>query len=381
MTRKTFTVVNGEPRKLDLPEQDAALFHEMVDAYRKKRLGSQGHREKSVNRDTSVINNFIMFVQKAPWYCAEEDFERWCYQIGVVQNQAAQTQRHAHGVIEGFYRYIVANVRFFSEIERIYGIRMRQIVHDDNRIPHVEERELKNERPAFTHVQVDMFFDSIEKMIRTAAISRSKSLLPLLRDKAMFATLYTLGLRIGACHYLNVDSFEPNPRIPELGDYGFARARKKGSKGSGDRFYIVPVDHAMLPPLLKWYANEIRPQFMLKADPNERAMFLSERGNRIRIQSMEERFHRILDYAGLEGLGLTPHSFRHSMVTHSQQRGNTLEYARLKAGHLYGTTTQLYTHLPDTFIRDELESTVTSQIDRAMEDEKPAKQEGKDEKD
>ncbi|PIU43270.1 MAG: integrase, partial [Candidatus Nealsonbacteria bacterium CG07_land_8_20_14_0_80_40_10] len=69
-------------------------------------------------------------------------------------------------------------------------------------------------------------------------------------------------------------------------------------------------------PILDWYIKNVRPYFMVNADANETALFLSERGNRIGLSTAEARFQHVIDLAGLGGLGFTPHCMRHSSVTH-----------------------------------------------------------------
>src|SRR5947209_3385229 len=85
-----------------LPGQDCLLFREMLEAYRMRRLGALRHHLKSVNRDVSVITEFLYFTGRAPWYWTEGDFEKWCFEVGVNRHLAVSSQRHYQGVIRGF---------------------------------------------------------------------------------------------------------------------------------------------------------------------------------------------------------------------------------------------------------------------------------------
>lgn len=353
------------PDNFSLPENDVALFKKMISKWTARRRGALRHQQRSVDHDIAVVQNMLTHVGAAPWYWTEDDFDSWCEHVGVERALAVSTQRKYQSAIRAFFDYIVDNVQFKNDVRRIYGIDLKQICHSENCIPHVNERELKNERPAFTHEQVVIFFDAIDRAIEEAAKFRVKDLRPLQRDKAFFFLLYTGGLRISEARDANVSSFEPNPYFPEFGEYGFAKVWGKGSKGSGKKFRQVPVTHPQLPQILDWYIKNVRPYFMINADANETAMFLSERGNRIAVSTLEARFQKILDLAGLGGRGFVPHSMRHSSVTHEGMRFS-LETNRRKHGHVHAATTQGYMHIPDEMVRDEIVQAIGSQLDRVF---------------
>jgi len=353
------------PDSSSLPENDAALFEDMIAKWSTRRLGSLRHQKRSVVHDIAVIKNMLLHAGAAPWYWTEDDFDSWCEHIGVERALAVSSQRKYQSAIRSFLDYIVDNVKFKNEVRRNYGIDLRQICHSENCIPHVNERELTKERPAMTHEQIATFFDAIDRTIHEAAKFRAKGLRPLQRDKALFFLVYTGGLRISEALGVNMTSFEPNSNIPEFGKYGFVKVWGKGSKGSGKKFRQVPVTHEQLPPILDWYINNIRPYFMVNADANEDALFLSERGNRLAVSTLEARFQHIIDLAGLGGLGITPHCMRHSSVTHESLRFS-LEMNRRKHGHVYSATTQAYMHVPDQMVNEEITKVVGSQLDRIL---------------
>lgn len=259
--------------------------------------------------------------------------------------------------------YLCSNVKHVTEIQRLYGFRPVQICDSDNCIPHVQEREISRERQPLSHEQMVILLEAIDSAIVEAIKFSSKDLRPLQRDKAMFFTIYVGGLRISEATGLNIGSFVPNPHRPEFGNYGSISAWGKGSKGSGPKHRQVPIDHVLLPQLLDWYVTKVRPYFLHNADGNETAMFLSERGKRISVSTAEARFQHVLELAGLDGQGFSPHCLRHSSVTHGIVAGRSLEAMRLKHGHTHAATTQQYCHVPDEFVRDELESSISSHLD------------------
>lgn len=344
-----------------LPPRDRAVHNEIVEAYQRRRLGAQRHHPKSVARDTGVLADFVQFSGKSPWRWTEKDFDDWCYQLGRVRRLAPATQRHYQGVIRGFLGYLVDNIGLRNRVHAEFGMRPRQIVTTENSVPHVHDRELSRDRRAFDHDEIGTLFQKLDEGIREAATFRGKDFRPLQRDKALFYTIYALGLRASEALALDLGSFEPNPEIRSFGAFGIARIWGKGSRGSGPKFRAVPVDHLDLPPLLDWYIKQVRPVFLVHADPNESALFLSERGNRMRLSTLENRFQHVLGLAGLDGRNFTPHSLRHSSVTHGTMTMGT-EAMRRKAGHVFSATTQGYTHFPDEHVKDVVQRHIQSQI-------------------
>lgn len=121
--------------------------------------------------------------------------------------------------------------------------------------------------------------------------------------------------------------------------------------------------------MLDWYLTHVRPSFLLNAHANEPALFLSERGRRLGLSSLEARFQTILDLTELSGRHLTPHCLRHSSVTHGALN-MSLEAVRRKHGHAFAATTQGYIHVSDEFVGDEIARLVERQVNNAREVEK-----------
>jgi len=73
-----------------------------------------------------------------------------------------------------------------------------------------------------------------------------------------------------------------------------------------------------------------------------------ERGGRLRVREIEDRFALYREELGLPD-ELTPHCLRHSYVTHSIEDGVDPKFIQEQVGHLYASTTALYTAVSDDF--------------------------------
>lgn len=163
------------------------------------------------------------------------------------------------------------------------------------------------------------------------------------RDRAVLETLYGCGCRVSELVGL------------DLGDVGFAE-RTLRLVGKGDKERLVPVgDHALR--ALQEYTVHGRPFLRPKGltrPPEDRGLFLSVRGRRLTRQSV---FSLVRDYGSRVGLRLHPHTLRHSFATHLLAGGADLRALQEMLGHSDISTTQVYTHVDRTHIREEYLST------------------------
>ncbi len=148
------------------------------------------------------------------------------------------------------------------------------------------------------------------------------------RDRAMLELLYATGLRVSELVSLKLSNLNL--------ELGLVRVLGKGSKER-----LVPMgDYALT--YMKEYLERIRPQFIKPVSKDY--VFLNKRGKPLTRQ----RFWQIIkEYARKVGLEskVSPHVLRHSFATHLLQGGADLRALQLMLGHSSLNTTQIYTHL------------------------------------
>lgn len=157
------------------------------------------------------------------------------------------------------------------------------------------------------------------------------------RDATMLEVLYGCGLRVS--ELVNLDLAHV------LIDEGFLRVFGKGSKER-----MVPISGIALERLIE-YLNEVRPELENPRSSAPAALFLNARGGRLTRQSV----HRIVTRAGLTiGVkNLHPHTLRHSFATHLLEGGADLRSIQDMLGHADIATTQIYTHVQMTHLKEE----------------------------
>ena len=157
-----------------------------------------------------------------------------------------------------------------------------------------------------------------------------------LRDRAMLEVLYGCGLRVSELVGLDLGNC--------VFEEGYLRVI-----GKGDKERIAPISGCAAAALTR-YLEEGRPAFEKPGAPTA-AVFLNARGGRLTRQSV----HRIVARAGL-GIGvknLHPHTLRHSFATHMLSGGADLRVIQEILGHSDISTTQIYTHVNRSHIREE----------------------------
>jgi len=163
------------------------------------------------------------------------------------------------------------------------------------------------------------------------------------RDRCMLEVLYGCGVRASELAGLDVGDLDL--------ETGFIRVFGKGSKER-----VVPVggaaERALREYLLHGRAYLRAKKTSLRQDPS--ALFLNQRGQRISRQSIFVLVRRYGDHVGLE---LHPHTLRHSFATHMLQGGADLRALQEMLGHADISTTQVYTHVDRTHVREEYLST------------------------
>ena len=161
-----------------------------------------------------------------------------------------------------------------------------------------------------------------------------------IRDSAMLELTYATGMRVTELVSLNLDSLHLTPRP------GSVRCI-----GKGDRERTIPVyDKAM--NAVERYLDVARPK-LLKGRPQE-ALFVNRRGERLTRQG----FWMILkNYARAANIDsrVTPHTLRHSFATHMLRGGASVRDVQELLGHANVSTTQIYTRLADSHLREVFE--------------------------
>ncbi len=151
-----------------------------------------------------------------------------------------------------------------------------------------------------------------------------------LRDRAIFETLYSAGLRVSELAGLNDGDLDF--------DSGCARVR-----GKGKRERIAPLGSHALRALQAWLAK--RRLSGKEKNGTAAPVFVNKFGRRLTTRSVARMLEKYLRETGLDARA-TPHTLRHSFCHASaRQRRRYPGSVQELLGHKSLVTTQIYTHM------------------------------------
>jgi len=347
-----------------LTPNEYLFTRELLEAFFYLKAGGHTNTEYTAKQTVQTVQDFVAYSGKAPWNLTEADFNKWCFHIGKERRALPSTQRKYQGQIGTFYKFMTRDDATLAKIRTQFQARPRQIVHEENRIPHTVEDERSKPRTDVIAGDLAKMFQSLDEEIRVAYRFKSKALFPLMRDKALFYTIFACGLRASEALRLDSINILPDPENPKFGEYGILIVFGKGNRGSGLRRREFVVEDPEVPRLLDWYLKNVRPRFLAKCKIGEQAIFLSQQGKRLCLASLELRFSQIMSNADMSALGYVPHSLRHSSVTQKMMK-YSLEATRRMHGHVNGYTTQRYAHIPDELVAEEIRRVIRENIRQA----------------
>jgi len=174
--------------------------------------------------------------------------------------------------------------------------------------------------------------NEIDRMIEVIDLSKPEGH----RNKAIIETLYGCGLRVSELVNLRLTDIH-------YGE-GFVVVTGKGNKQR-----LVPIGSKALKEIenYKHYRNR------LPVIHDQNILFLNRRGSGLTRAMI---FTIIKDIAARAGIlkNISPHTFRHSFATHMIEAGADLRAVQEMLGHESILTTEIYTHIDRSFLRDTL---------------------------
>lgn len=173
--------------------------------------------------------------------------------------------------------------------------------------------------------------------ILLAAIDHSKLEGP--RNRAIIEVLYSSGLRVSELTNLKLSNL--------FLETGFLRVVGKGNKER-----LVPIGSEAI-KYLNIYLKEVRTQQKIKKG-EEDIVFLNRNGARLSRVMIFTFIKNITIRAGLKKK-VSPHTFRHSFATHLIEGGADLRAVQEMLGHESITTTEIYTHLDKSYLKQIIE--------------------------
>jgi integrase/recombinase XerC len=168
----------------------------------------------------------------------------------------------------------------------------------------------------------------VDEMFRLLDSIQGEGLLAL-RNRAIFETLYSCGIRVSELVTMNNGDVDENA--------GLIRVLGKGAKQR-----IVPIGRKALQAIERYRERlQTRSGSVLKS---EDPLFLNKNSGRLTARSVGRILDKFVRAGGLLK-PVSPHALRHSFATHLLDAGADLRIVQELLGHKSLSTTQKYTHV------------------------------------
>ena len=233
-----------------------------------------------------------------------DDFLAQLYDLGI----AASSQARILSGLKSFYRYLL----------------QEKICESDPTL-------LVNSPSIGRHIPDVLSYKEIVSMIDCIDLSQQFGH----RNKAIIEVMYGCGLRVSEVVSLNISDI-------------YAKDEFVRVIGKGDKERLVPIGKKTLKELTNYTQGErlhqdIKPKFSDK-------VFISARGTSLTRQSVFLLVKSLAEKAGIKKT-ISPHTLRHSFATHLLEGGADLRAVQQMLGHSSISTTEIYTHVSDEYLR------------------------------
>jgi integrase/recombinase XerD len=216
--------------------------------------------------------------------------------------------------------------RHIASIRAFHQFLLREKAADEDPSVHIETPQIERKLPKV------LSLEEVERLLETPELTSPIGY----RDKAMLELLYATGIRVSEMVHLNLSDVHLI--------MGFIRCYGKGKKER-----LVPIGEKAT-KALEEYLEKGRPKLVRQKHKTD-ALFLNHHGKRISRQGFWKNLKSIAVKAGIQK-ELTPHTLRHSFATHLLENGADLRAVQEMLGHADISTTQIYTHVTKTRLKD-----------------------------
>ena len=268
----------------------------------------------------NTVAAYISDVGKLLSWCEEEQHDPVTLTLDDLETFSASL--HDLGIASSSHARILCGVRAFYQYLTIDGYveqdpsELLESPIQDKHLPDVLSTE-----------EVDMIINAID-------LSKWEGQ----RNRAIIEVLFSCGLRVSELVTLTLSNIYEED--------GFVRILGKGNKER-----LVPISGRALHELHLWYMD--RRQMKIKPG-EEDYVFLNRRGAHLTRTMI---FIMIKQYAAQAGIRKTisPHTLRHSFATALLEGGASLRVIQTLLGHESIGTTEIYTHIDMSTLRQEIE--------------------------
>ncbi|WP_428740404.1 site-specific tyrosine recombinase/integron integrase [Tenacibaculum sp.] len=264
--------------------------------------------QRDVKKLTAFIKN--MNTTLSPLYITQENIQQFIYETSKNINPRSQA-------------------RLISGLRSFFDFLIFEDYRKDNPTDLIESPNITRKLPDTLEKE------EIDDLIAAIDLSHPQGE----RNKTIIETIYSCGLRVSELINLQLSDL--------FFDDGYIRILGKGNK-----YRFVPI-HITTIQRLNFYIKEIRSNITPIKD-DEDIVFLNRRGKRLTRQMIFIILKELATKINLKK-SIGPHTLRHSFATYLLKHGADLRVIQQLLGHESITTTEIYVHLDNSYLKEVVE--------------------------
>ena len=322
---------------------------------------ARGLRADTIDYRERLVRRFASFTNEYPWRWGPAHVDEWTLTLTTENHLAPATIRGYQTDLRLFSEYLTdARYGWVAACLDAFGEFPVPICHEWNTIAHLNDYEGSPEARPLSREELQRFLDYADEQVDRAARTKRKGVLAAYRDATLFKVIYGWGLRRTETAKLDLADWGRNPAAAEFGRFGMLHVRYgKAVRGQPPRRRNVASVMGWAVEAVADYVENVRPRFGVVDHP---ALWVTERGGRIKPAEINARFVTYRDALGLPK-ALSPHSLRHSFVTHLTEDGADRRFIQEQVGHRCDTSTATYTHVSSDFMNTALRKAIGPALD------------------
>lgn len=293
--------------------------------------------EKSQKSSTNVVKSYIRYLKLQRNY-TQNTIEAYTHDLNCLLEFCSELDKFAVDLT-------LDDLHLFAAT-----------LHEKGIGPSSQARILSGVRSFYRYLLLDGFIDNdpsellesvqlgehLPEVLSTEEVDRLEASIDLTkweghRNRAIIEVLFSCGLRVSELVNLQLtDIFEKERFVRVLG------------KGNKER--LVPISGKAIRELHWWYDD--RNKMVIKRG-EENYVFLNRRGAHLTRTMILIMIKNQAKMAGIEKT-ISPHTLRHSFATELLKGGADLRAIQEMLGHESIGTTEIYTHIDTTTLREEI---------------------------
>lgn len=268
----------------------------------------ENHAEKTVETYIYSVREFLVYLEEKGIELSSVDARTILYYV---------SERRTKKIKDLTVAKDLASLRLFGTFL------VRKNIWAENFAKELDKPKVSRSLPKVLEV------DQVDSLLECIDVSTPLGV----RDRALYELIYSCGLRISEASALVLSNVHFDEKVIIV-------------LGKGDKERIIPFGAAAEIWLKKWI-YEGRPSILGSRIVDQ--VFVNRNGQALSRKGIWKNFKALGIKSGVEA---KVHTLRHSFATHLLSGGADLRTVQELLGHADLSTTQIYTHVDDGFLRD-----------------------------